>query len=163
MTTYLIKMLLGGSVCGIGALIVCLIKKYQARKLIYIVVLSVYAGAILTLTLWRSVTPGMERHFNLIPFREIISNLRREIYYHALTMLVNIGMFIPFGVLLKIGKLNIKKTLLICFLSSLGIELIQVILNTGSFDIDDIILNVIGTLAGFFLTALFMHIKQHKG
>ena len=84
MIDYLIKMAFGGGLAGVILLIFCLIKKYRGKKLVYIVIFAVYIGALLAFTLWRTPTPGLFGKFNLVPFADLIRNLSRGYYYHAL-------------------------------------------------------------------------------
>lgn len=80
-------------------------------------------------------------------------------------LLGNIGVFMPFGILLPLvlgGKL--KKPFMIFFAGVLALELLQLFTRRGSFDVDDLLLNSVGFLLGF---ALFkglekIHIKMLK-
>ncbi|MBP6576876.1 MAG: VanZ family protein [Chryseobacterium sp.] len=69
----------------------------------------------------------------------------------------NIIMFTPFGFLgIIFPKLNDFKTLIINFLSAIIIiESLQYFTRLGVFDIDDIILNTIGVLIGFWVYKFF--------
>lgn len=63
--------------------------------------------------------------------------------------LVNFAMFIPYGVLAReITKRKILFPLLTGLGVSLVIELVQLLTGVGIFDINDIMYNVLGTLAG---------------
>lgn len=74
-------------------------------------------------------------------------------------ILLNIIMTIPFGFLfplVKNQKPKLLKTMYYTFLLSLGIELLQSIINNGRIsDITDIITNVIGGTIGYILYFLF--------
>lgn len=74
-----------------------------------------------------------------------------------INVLGNIVLFIPFGFLGWVfPKLSNVKTLLIHFLSAIIIvESLQYFTRLGVFDIDDIILNSIGVLIGFYLKNVF--------
>ena len=71
-----------------------------------------------------------------------------------MTNLLNIILFIPFGILIsriQMNKNSVKRFLLVinyCFLISLLIESIQFITKRGYFEIDDIEANIIGGLLG---------------
>ncbi len=88
---------------------------------------------------------------NLVPFREMFrypigsTNFYRQV-------VGNVILFMPFGYFAtyytKISK--IRNVTLITFLVSLTIETVQRYIGR-SFDIDDIILNVIGGIAGFLI------------
>ncbi len=97
-------------------------------------------------TLFRSV--------NLIPFysiTEYITSNSMNIKRFAFSNVVgNIVIFIPLGVYLSLLKKN-KRTitnLLIIFIVSLFVEIIQGILGIGISDIDDVILNSLGGWIG---------------
>ncbi|MEE3392108.1 MAG: VanZ family protein [Lachnospiraceae bacterium] len=75
-------------------------------------------------------------------------------------MLENLLLFIPYGILLPNAFKACKKpwvTLLIGFLSSLAIEVTQLITKRGYFQVDDIWLNTLGALVGWFI--YFLSVK----
>ena len=88
---------------------------------------------------------------NFIPFKEIMRySLSSSLFFK--NVLGNVLLFIPFGyfvnTILKNKRFIIN--ILLTFITSLSIELIQ--MNIGrSFDIDDIILNLIGGIIGYGL------------
>ena len=98
---------------------------------------------------------------NLIPFREI---LRYEVGTSSFYKQVigNIILFIPFGYFVssycKIK--NLGTITLVSLLSSLTIEVVQHFIGR-SFDIDDIILNVVGGIIGFLLYVCLNAIRNH--
>lgn len=64
----------------------------------------------------------------------------------------NILLFIPFGMFLRYYfKLKIISLIFITILYSLSIEVTQILINRV-FDIDDIILNLIGAIIGYFFS-----------
>lgn len=69
----------------------------------------------------------------------------------------NVVVFIPFGVLLPhIWKKfrNFADILLAGFVFSLGIEMFQLLSAFGAFDVDDILLNCVGVVAGYVIYML---------
>lgn len=95
--------------------------------------------------------------YNLEPFREI----KRCIQYWdvlgpfnaSMNLVGNVAAFMPFGFILPMLCLADRKWYLIFLLSlflSLGIETIQLITMRGSFDVDDLMLNTLGGLAGYW-------------
>lgn len=87
---------------------------------------------------------------NFIPFKEILRyKLTSKLFYR--NVVGNIVLFVPFGYFTsyycKINKSYLN--LIITFVTSFTIELIQIGIGR-SFDIDDIILNVIGGLIGYY-------------
>lgn len=98
--------------------------------------------------------------YNLVPFREIRRYIR---HFHALGIYAvinlagNIAVFVPFGLYLPVLAAPARKAGNLIFytaLFSLMIESIQLLFRVGSFDVDDIILNTLGGLAGFILYRL---------
>ncbi len=98
---------------------------------------------------------------NLIPFREI---LRYDVgtYSFYRQVIGNILLFIPLGYFMtcycKIK--NLGTITLVTFLSSFVIEIVQHFIGR-SFDVDDIILNVVGGIIGFLLFIALNAIKEH--
>jgi glycopeptide antibiotics resistance protein len=98
---------------------------------------------------------------NLVPLREIARSLHSSGYNDFVNLLGNVTIFMPLGILLGImfnDKRNSWMRILICsFFLSLGLETAQLLFMIGQFDVDDILLNSIGGLIGFFIyrTALF--------
>lgn len=99
-------------------------------------------------------------NYNLIPFRSISIQIEHITQWWALkNLLGNIIPFIPFGFLLPLAykKSNsMIKVLSIGSVSVLLIEIFQFFTKLGSFDIDDIMLNIIGIICGY-LTFLVIH------
>ncbi len=98
---------------------------------------------------------------NFIPFKEILRYPIGSSNFY-LNVIGNIVIFIPFGffISLYLGSQKLNRPLLITFITSLTIELVQVFINR-SFDIDDIILNCTGGIIGFLLYIGLYAIKRH--
>lgn len=98
---------------------------------------------------------------NLIPFREI---LRYEVGTSEFNRQVigNILLFIPFGYFISnYCKIKGLGTItLVSFLSSFVIETVQHFIGR-SFDVDDILLNVVGGILGFLLYIALKAISNH--
>lgn len=99
-----------------------------------------------------------EFQFNLIPFVEIIRFVKYREYlgmYNVMINLVgNVVAFIPFGALIRwvINRsVNWYHVVGYTFLFSLSVELLQLVAKVGSFDVDDLILNTLGGLIGYFV------------
>lgn len=98
------------------------------------------------------------RNINLIPFRSISPYLRNITEPYAFkNIIVNILVFIPLGFFVsnKNSK-NVFKTLVICLSVILSIECIQLLFKIGFFDVDDIILNFIGSLIGIGINKILI-------
>ena len=98
------------------------------------------------------------RNINLIPFRSISPYLRNITEPYAFkNILANILVFIPLGFFVsnKNSK-NVFEALIICLGVILSIELIQLLFKIGFFDVDDIILNFIGSLIGMGINKILI-------
>ena len=156
MRYYFLTMFIFGGGLGILSFVFSSILKCDKRKKIYITLFASYIGALIAFTL----LPGgvvIEQGISLIPFKDLFMNISRKNWYYILQMLVNIFMFMPFGVFLYIAGANIKKTCLFGFLLSFGIEIFEFVTGRGIFDIDDLILNTLGALMGFLLAKLVLN------
>lgn len=77
-------------------------------------------------------------------------------------LLGNFVLFLPMGIFLPIlfKRLSIfKKYIITIILVLLLIEIIQVITRLGSFDIDDLLLNLLGAILGFSIYKLLVQLK----
>lgn len=94
------------------------------------------------------------RNINLIPFRSMSPYLKNITETFAFkNIIANILVFIPLGFFISSkNPKNVFKALIICLGVILSIELIQLFFKIGFFDVDDIILNFIGSLLGVFIS-----------
>lgn len=92
---------------------------------------------------------------NFIPFKTIFPYLRGDNgpIIGGINILGNILLLVPIGCLLPwvFQKTNWRVLGFIAVLSGLLIELTQVYLKVGIFDLDDVILNALGVLLGYWL------------
>lgn len=106
------------------------------------------------------------RTLSLIPFQFIHDFFSPTTSIDVLlkNALGNFAIFIPMGILLPalFQRLNVKKTVLTCFLVSLTIEVAQYIFGIGITDIDDLILNTLGAAAGALLFFNFLKKMDYK-
>lgn len=115
-----------------------------------------------------------EYRMNLIPFQEInrfAGELRRFVLYRdgiyfevsMLNLLGNILIFVPFGALLPCvtrKKIHWYQAICYSFLFSLFIECSQLFAKVGVFDVDDLILNTVGGLIGFWLYCIWIFLSR---
>ena len=139
---------------------------------IWWLIFIVYIGLMLWLLLWRRQTwiPGLsyrqmlQENINLKPFYTIDNYLNVIFHYpqsyyfrHCIINLFgNILLFIPAGWLLPQLFQCMRKFLLFfltCAIFLFFIEFLQLFALLGSFDIDDIILNIFGMMIGYTLFA----------
>lgn len=97
---------------------------------------------------------------NLIPFQGTIDTFfglnyadKKEVYNFYINLFGNIGLFIPFSIILRTTfKIYKFKTLFfLTMLFSISIEILQYFFQIGVADIDDVILNLLGAVIGIFL------------
>ena len=81
------------------------------------------------------------------------NQVEKVIWWALKNLLGNLLPFIPFGFLLPIAYPRIK-----AFFKVLFIEIFQYMTRLGSFDIDDIILNMVGVLSGYGTFGLVNHV-----
>ena len=96
-----------------------------------------------------------EYHYNLVLFREIkrFWNYRRQlgIFATATNLLGNVLIFLPFGFFMAMASKyrSFLSTLVYSFALSLTVEISQLFMKVGCFDVDDLLLNTIGGILGF--------------
>ena len=98
----------------------------------------------------------------IVPFEtigEFVRSLSRAWTTHAFVNLVgNVLMFVPLGLGLSVVSKKARSFLgciLCAFLVILSAETIQLFTLLGYFDVDDLILNLIGVAMGYWLQVLF--------
>ena len=95
-----------------------------------------------------------EPNISLIPFSD-------ETHWLGVQRVLNAVMFAPFGFLLPVLWRGCRKwsvTTLAGFLLSLTIEILQMFCFRAT-DVDDLLMNTLGALLGYFLAWLFFHNK----
>ena len=102
--------------------------------------------------------PGGESGMNLIPFSMILAYISSMSYaYESVFYLIgNVLCFFPFGFFYRIRrrKSDRIRLILLPIVLSLLIEVSQILLGMGDFDVDDIIMNAFGFYFGYFLSFL---------
>ena len=104
---------------------------------------------------------------NIIPFRFLYDTYKEvfendNINYFLINFIGNIVMFVPIGFCLPVlWKIKGRYVILTGFLISLFIELSQLFLSRGT-DVDDLILNTLGTTAGLLIYKLLQGIIGSK-
>ena len=103
--------------------------------------------------------------YNLIPFAEI----RRFILYRnyvsteafLLNLMGNLLVFFPVGILIPLWrtkKTGFIRILIYTFLFTLCIESLQLVTRVGVFDVDDLLMNTLGGLAGWVCYCLALKV-----
>ncbi|ODB62198.1 MULTISPECIES: VanZ family protein [Paenibacillus] len=123
-----------------------------------LMLLILYTGLLLYwmfLGFGRTLRPGPPYSYNIVPFDTIRQYLRAMESFPfrvwGVNLLGNIGVFIPFGILVPIiwvSMRSIGSLLLTIVIALVILEVSQMLLGAGTMDVDDIILNVLGVLCG---------------
>ena len=104
-------------------------------------------------------------NMNLTPFRTIDSYWRvilrwefdRLFFHCAINLLGNVLLFIPIGYFMPRLWYTMRQFwifLIVCILSILLVELLQLVTLLGCLDVDDLILNLYGMIAGYVIYAI---------
>ena len=100
-----------------------------------------------------------ERSINFIPF---YYDNETSILFHKKEIILNILVFVPFGVCLKMLGASFKKGTVIALLSSVALEAVQLIFAIGNTDITDVITNTLGAVAGLFIYLIAAKIFKNE-
>lgn len=119
----------------------------------------------------RSVNPASDEplRYNLIPFSTIRLYLRAAAWLSpqiaAVNLLGNVAVFVPFGFLLPPScRMRSLLELMLWFIPGIFlVEILQMLLRAGSFDVDDIILNGLGVWIGYGLLKLCSRFFRKSG
>ena len=137
----------------------------RVKKIALWLIFLIYILIILRLTIFR-LTPLDQRQLNLTLFTDLINIYRYTgLMPFIRVFLGNIAWFIPFGFLLPmlIKRNSFWLITLSGFLFSLTIEATQYIFYRGVAELDDLILNTIGVIIGYFAFKLFsLHLEAHE-
>lgn len=107
-------------------------------------------------------------HYNLIPFQEIerFWNYRDQLGMQAfMNLFGNVLIFMPLGFLgaMSSHHRSFIRTSLDGFLLSLLVEVFQLISMVGRFDVDDLMLNTLGTMLGYLTFIICNTIRRIYG
>ncbi|MFD0675334.1 MULTISPECIES: VanZ family protein [unclassified Paenibacillus] len=110
------------------------------------------------------------RMYNIIPFKTIANYIQEYHHYNfgiwVINLFGNVGAFIPFGILIPWLFPRHMKPLHLASLFVLvltAVESLQFIGKVGSFDVDDILLNLIGVMIGRGCFSLMVWLGLVKG
>ncbi len=144
--------------------------KNNMRKTVFKAAFAVYVPVMIYLLFGQRLfwdTPGtyVERlltSYNLVPFHTVNEFIRLVknstnpylLRFSVINLVGNVVMFVPLGILLpgiwsslaKARRFITTQSLILC-----GIELVQWLTLLGSLDIDDVLLNTVGGLVGFWM------------
>ncbi len=154
----------------------------KTKPLLVAIVLAVYLAVLLRLFVFKDFSLNIfslnyrypmrwNVDHNYIPLTTILPFLAGyPTWSDALrNVLGNIIPFMPIGLLLPLvyRPISWKSVLGFAVLLSLGIEILELVLRAGIFDVDDILLNALGVMLGYvvfraFAKKLFQRIYLHR-
>jgi len=126
------------------------------------VLFIIYILVVLKLTLFRTNFQYDEPQINLTLFVDLINTYKNaELWTFLRLFLGNIGWFVPFGFLLPVllKKERFWKVAAFGFCFSFTIETLQYIFRKGVAELDDLILNTLGAVIGYFMYKLFLKLR----
>lgn len=151
------------------------------RKISFTILLCLYLVILTKLILFKDIPiteifsrfPFYNNDFrwrsnNFIPFKTInfylyIADVNLSIRIENLVG--NVIGFAPLGFILPLLSNRFQKFFIVtlaAFCLSLTFELLQLVLEVGSFDVDDLILNTLGAILGFILIKFILLIRNAK-
>ncbi|MDP4178969.1 MAG: VanZ family protein [Bacillota bacterium] len=146
------------------------IKKKEVISIGKIISRLIFVGYLIMLilvTLIMNYNPSIVEKSNLIPFVDILNNIKLYGLFNGLNQFgLNVIMFIPMGILLPIifkkKNWNFKFALFISFAITFAIEIMQFFTGRAA-DIDDVIANTIGGAVGYLVyNVIYKLILHHK-
>lgn len=97
---------------------------------------------------------------NFLPFKTIVPYLLGDGGWiiAGINLVGNIAPLVPIGFLAPFVCRNMtwKKSLVLAVASGLAIEGMQVLFHVGIFDIDDVLLNALGVMVGYWIFTVFV-------
>lgn len=107
-------------------------------------------GLWLAYTTLLPLTAG-EHRSNVVPFRTILDQARYAVDFDVFLRQIagNIALFVPLGLVLGVFVSSAWRALALAAGVSAGIELLQLVIPGRSFDVDDVLLNVLGGMLGW--------------
>lgn len=139
----------------------------RRKKLLLWALFILYLAILLRITVFRSRFGS----FNLfsgtivwIPFVELFGRTLQTSFFQFVYLFIgNLIWFVPFGLLLPLLTRRRSSTILLGFFLSLCIEILQFIFGTGVSEVEDLILNTLGTAIGYGLYLLLRRVNGRKG
>lgn len=145
--------------------------KFLNPKEVLLIILSIYIMGLIAVTLLPFYRHGsIKPTANLVPVFNTVKDISTipanmksfMIKFWIINILGNLFLLAPLAAIVPLSFKkfrNIKATVLLCLLVSISIELLQYLSmfcgNYRSVDIDDIILNTLGSIIGFGIFKLF--------
>lgn len=135
-------------------------EKIIFHKEVFMFVFVIYIMCLFYVVTFQDIDGQSISGYNIIPFKEMFRySIGSRLFFK--NVIGNLIMFIPFGFftsyILRDSKL--RWILVITFITSLTIEITQAYIGRV-FDIDDIILNNIGGIIGYYMFSFLYHLGR---
>ena len=135
-----------------------------SKKLLGVIFFALYLIVLLYFTIFSEylgrTDTNNEMRYNLILFAEIrrfwVYRQQLGLWACFMNIFGNVIAFMPCGYLIPTifkGRRSFADTVFAGFIISFVIECTQLVFRVGSFDVDDLLLNTVGTAAGFVIWA----------
>ena len=137
-------------------------RKVTLTHIVFLLYLLIMAWIILFKTAFSMADVKMlvgERSANFIPF---YYDNEPNVRYHAKEIILNILIFVPFGVCLRMLGNTLKKGAIIAVISTIALEVVQFLFAIGRADITDVLTNTFGAIVGLFLYLLAAKIFKNE-
>ena len=139
-------------------------RKFPKSQAVALILLLCYLGGLIAITFMNrfdGVRMGVQL-YPLLAFWEAWNSFTLQVW---LNPLLNIAMFIPFGVLLPLAVKTFRRWYWMFVAgtgTSLVIEIVQYILGRGQADVDDLICNTLGAMLGYCLYGLVISLVRRR-
>jgi glycopeptide antibiotics resistance protein len=146
----------------------------MTKRLIPLALLLIYSALLLKVMVFKDIPlirlgmlklnfgGTLEGPANFVPLKTIIQYLHADkgVLIAAINILGNIFLLVPFGFLVTASFSNITwlKKITLAFAVGFLIEGMQAVLHKGIFDIDDVILNGMGVIVGYWKYGFFQQL-----
>ncbi len=140
-------------------------RPFPWKKAILTMLLAGWAVLLLYVTVFQGSFGGGARWLNLQPFLMLREALNRFTPQTWLNLLINLLPFVPLGILLPLLFPKTEKwygILAAGLGTALAMELLQYVTAEGICDIDDLILDTMGTMLGWSFLMLVLSLKRRK-
>lgn len=150
-----------------------LLNSKQTKKILILIACIIYTVSLISYTLYSGISYNLNNikfngfNFNLIPFKTILTSFKLVItQVQPPTLLfdyviIDLFLFVPYSLFVPYlfdKKFNLKKFLFTFLLITILKEFLQLITGYGIFNIDDIILNLLGIIIIFYFFKKFKFI-----
>ena len=129
------------------------IYKGQLLMLLFVIYMYLLAGSTIVYRDSWYLSLNWVRRYEMLPFRSYYGAITKNQYILLLQCLLNVILFIPFGLLLNaiLKPKSMVGIVIFAFLLSFVIEILQALTHRGLCEIDDIVHNTIGAWLGCLL------------